>query len=64
MIGVAKEDIPLAYYPHWYLDYDYPINAYFLNSTNNFNKLSDLNNKVLSWLDGYNFDKFIDDNWE
>lgn len=60
VVGVAKEDVPLAYYPHWYLDYDYPINAYFLNSTHNFNKLSDLNNKVLSWFDGYNFDKYIE----
>lgn len=60
VIGVAKEDISSAYYPNWYLDYDYPINAYFLSSTHRFNKLSDLNNKVLSWLDGYNFDKFIE----
>lgn len=60
VVGVAKEDIPLAYYPNWYLDYDYPINAYFVDSAHKFNKLSDLNNKVLSWLDGYNFDKFIE----
>jgi len=60
VVGVTKEDVPSAYYPHWYLDYDHPVNAYFLKSTNNLSSLPDLNNKVLSWFNGYDFEKYIE----
>lgn len=60
VIGVAKEDIPSAFYPNWYLDYDYPINAYFLKSNINIADLSGLNGRVLSWFNGYDFHKYIE----
>lgn len=60
VIGVAKEDVPKAFYPQWYLDYDYPVYAYVLKSNNNINNVSDLNGRLLSWFRGYDMDNYID----
>lgn len=62
VVGVTKEDVPKAHYPIWHLDYDYPINAYFLKSNKNITALNDLQNKLLSWFHGYGFDKYIEFN--
>ncbi|TPH13387.1 substrate-binding periplasmic protein [Litorilituus lipolyticus] len=59
VIGVAREDVPYGYFPHWYLDIDYPVKAFFLSQRQDIKHLSDFENKTLSLLHGYDFNKYI-----
>jgi ABC-type amino acid transport substrate-binding protein len=59
VIGVAKDDLPHAYYANWHLDYDIPAKVFFNKSLHNLNHVSDLNGLTLSWLNGYDFDNYI-----
>lgn len=59
VIGVAREDVPQGHFPKWRLDIDYPVKAFYLKSRKDIKHLSDLENLTLSWLQGYDFDKYI-----
>lgn len=60
VVGIAPEDTPSAYFPKWHLDRDYPIRAFFKKKDHDFKHLSHLKGATLSWLHGYDFDKYID----
>ena len=62
VVGVYREDVPSAYYANWHLDYDSPVRAFFLKDKFKINHLSDLKGLTLSWINGYDFNNFIEYN--
>jgi len=60
VVGVAPEDTPSAHFSMWHLDRDYPILAFYKKNKHNFKHLSHLKGTTLSWLHGYDFEKYID----
>tara|TARA_R110000737_G_scaffold298233_2_gene305077 strand:+ start:665 stop:2146 length:1482 start_codon:yes stop_codon:yes gene_type:complete len=59
VIGVHRDDISKALFPKWYLDTEYPVNAFYNDKLNTIKQPSDLYNKRLSWLRGYKFNRYI-----
>jgi len=60
VVGVAPEDTPSAHFSKWHLDRDYPILAFYNKNKHNFKHLSHLKGTTLSWLHGYDFEKYLD----
>lgn len=60
VIGVYKEDIPKGLYSKWHLDIDFPVKAFFLKDRFDIQTLSDLEGLTLSWIHGYDYDKYIE----
>lgn len=60
VVGVAPEDTPSAHFSKWHLDRDYPILVFYKKHKHNFKHLSHLKGTTLSWLHGYDFEKYID----
>jgi len=59
VIGVFREDIKQGIFPHWYLDTEAPITAFYNKKNTQLTHLSDLEKLTVSWLRGYKFDNFI-----
>lgn len=59
IVGIYREDIAEGILPHWHLDTEAPITAYYADKTLNIERLADLKNLTVSWIRGYRFDNFI-----
>ncbi len=59
IVGVFREDINEAILPHWFLDVDEPILAFYQAKHTKINELSDLDKYSNSWIRGYHFERFL-----
>jgi hypothetical protein len=59
VIGVFREDIKQGTFPHWFLDTEAPITAFYDPKITQLTHLSDLEDLSVSWLRGYKFNNFI-----
>lgn len=59
VIGVFREDIKQGIFPHWFLDTEAPITAFYDPKKTQLTHLSDLEELTVSWLRGYKFNHFI-----
>jgi len=59
VIGVFREDIQQGIFPHWFLDTEAPITAFYNPEKTQLTHLSDLEDLTVSWIRGYKFNHFI-----
>lgn len=60
VIGVFREDVKDVYLPKWYLDYEYPIVAFYDPKRHALNHPQDIYNLTVAWIRGYNFENYLD----
>jgi uncharacterized protein (TIGR02285 family) len=58
LVGVFREDVHNAILPHWFLDTDDPVLAFYHKKTN-IQSPADFANKLTSWVRGYHFENFL-----
>lgn len=61
VVGVFRDDIGKATFPNWFLDTEFPVTAYSLTDREAIVRDSDLENLTVSWVRGYNFERFLPD---
>ncbi len=59
LLGVYPEDIPEKLLPQWPLDREAPIVAFYDSRKLNVNHISDIEKINVSWVRGYDFDRFV-----
>jgi len=59
LVGVFREDVHKAILPHWFLDTDDPVLAFYDKKITNIQTPADFANKLTSWVRGYHFENFL-----
>lgn len=60
LVGAYKEEFPAPHYAHWHLDMESPIIAIFNTDKMVMSSTDDLENKVVAWVKGYNFQDYLE----
>ena len=59
LVGIFREDVNKAILPHWFLDTDDPVLAFYHKNDISIVTPSDFANKLTSWVRGYHFENFL-----
>jgi uncharacterized protein (TIGR02285 family) len=59
LVGVFREDVHKAILPHWFLDTDDPVLAFYHRKNTSLLSPADFSNKLTSWVRGYHFENFL-----
>ncbi len=59
VVGIYREDVSEAIFADWFIDTEYPVVAIYDPKRLTLNSFDDLADLTLSWLRGYNFDRYL-----
>lgn len=59
LVGVFREDVNKAILPHWFLDTDDPVLAFYHKKDTSLHSPADFSDKLTSWVRGYHFENFL-----